>query len=300
MAEEILRSQVTGFRSEDLIVTLEGDLMVDGAIEYKTLVKILTGTAGAIDEIGRISNFPHQISYTVKPPKEKCFEIIFRAVELVGAVSPLIPNLITGKDLLGFFIEYLKLKASTKDRKIARKDIIANGNTGITIIGNDNNIHFNIPLEIALGAVGSRSLNKKVDEAITAMAKDTSVDSLEYVLPGEEKKQIKIPKTEIDQFRYVEETTQQEDQLVGYVREIDNTDYKGYLNILDGGKFKSIRFELDIKDISRLEEIVSQLCIAEATKSRVALIGEKTLDKNGHIKSVKVYDIKIVDNSFEL
>lgn len=296
MTEEKENSQDQIKQIEGLKLTLEGELMEDGNIEYKTLVRALTGTTGALDEIARLANFRYELTYRVSPPKQKCFEITIQSIGWIGAVVPLLPGMeTTVKSLITFFIEYVKLKTAMRGEPITRDKIQANGNKGIFIKGSNNNLTFNISPEFAMAAIESTVLNKKIDEAATSIAKDTAVDSLKYSLLGEKPEEITITKSELDYLRFSEEFHQQEDQLVGYVREIDNTDYKGNLNVIDGVKIKMVKFELDIKDISRLEETVSNLCIAEAKKARVALVGEKILHKNGRIKLVKVYDIRIID-----
>lgn len=289
---------------KEITLTLNGELMEGGSVDYKTLFEVIDGSVGAIEGFSRITNFNQIVSFRVKPPKEKCFEISIQAVQLLSATVPLIQNAGTIKDVVSIFIEYLKVKKALKGEDLKQENVQTNNN-GDTIIKNnqgdviynDNRKIFNI--NVINKAIEDPQINKKIDRIATALEKNEQLDTISFAEPEIEKDGIlSISKGETDYFKYEEKFEEKSDSLVGCVRKIDNKTNNGIIVITEGDKEKNINFELDIKDIKLLDKIVRNLALAEADKTRVLFFGEKTLDVRGNIKKIIVNNIDTIDKTF--
>lgn len=289
-------------RVQDLKVTLEGDLMENGAIEYKILFEIIDGVATSVDRFSKISNYSQPIDYCLKPPKEKCFEIILQASELVGATVPLIPNASSIKDLMVLLIEYMKIKKSLKGEELTKEKIQTNesGNTVIKNINGDVTYIDQrkvVNKNIIVAAADDIPLNKKIDTIANALEKSTKADKL--LLGGIEEEPFSILKKEVPYFKYTETIQEQPNSAAGYVRQINDKTFKGILTTEEGGREQAVNFEIDIKDIKTLDETIRSLAIAEGTKQRVVLIGERQIDGSGKLKKFIANEAKIPDKPFD-
>lgn len=289
---------------KEITLTLDGELMEGGSVDYKTLFEVIEGSVGAIEGFSRITNFNQIVSFRVKPPKEKCFEISIQAIQLLSATVPLIQSAGTIKDVVSFFIEYLKIKKALKGEDLKQENVQTNNN-GDTVIKNnkgdvvyvDNRKIFNI--NVVNKAIEDPQINKKIDRIATALEKNEQLDTISFTEPEVEKDGIlSISKKETDYFKYTEKYEEKSDSLVGCVRKIDNKTNNGTIVVTEGDKEKNINFELDIKDIKLLDKVVRNLALAEADKTRVLFLGEKTLDLKGNIKKIVVNNIDIVDKAF--
>ena len=290
---------------KEIILTLDGELMEGGSIDYRTLFDVIDGSVGAIESFARISNFNQIVSYRVKPPKEKCFEISIQAVQLLGYAVPLFQTAGTIKDVISFFIEYLKIKKALKGEEIKRENI-QTSDTGNTIIKNKNgSIVYTdnrkiVNQNIIINAVADSHLNKKIDKIATALEKNEQVDTLTFTDPDLTKSDpLSISKGETEYFKYEERFEEKSDNIVGYVRKIDNKTNNGMITIVENDKEKSVIFELVIEDIKSLDKVVRNLALAEANKTRTIFSGEKILDSKGKIKKIIVNNVDIIDKSFD-
>lgn len=289
---------------KEITLTLDGELMEGGSVDYKTLFEVIEGSIGAIEGFSRITNFNQLVSFRVKPPKEKCFEISIQAIQLLSATVPLIQSAGTIKDVVSIFIEYLKIKKALKGEDLKQENIQTNNN-GDTIIKNnhgdvvynDNRKIFNI--NVINKAIEDPQINKKIDRIATALEKNEQLDTISFTEPEvEENGILSISKGETDYFKFEEKFEEKSDSLVGYVRKIDNKTNNGTIVIIEEDKEKNVNFELDIKDIKLLDKVVRNLALAEADKTRVLFFGEKTLDVRGNVKKIIVNNIDIVDKAF--
>lgn len=285
---------------ETIVLTLDGELMEGGNIEYKTLIDIIEGAVGAIEGTARVANFKNPVAFNVQPPKEKCFEISLQVVEWMGATATLFPNAPSIKDIITFGIEYLKIKKAMKGEPVKSGNVqtIENGNTTIkndsgTVVYNDNKVNINLLLVVQ----EDPQVNKKLDKVVKAIEGSNLMDTLTYELVGSGEK-FQIPKAEVDYYKYHEKVEQKPDSVVGRIREINNKTYRGVIVVDVDGKDKGVDFEVDIKDIGLLEKVVSSLAHAEADKSRVVFRGEKVLDSKGKLKKIIVNDVDIPDVKF--
>lgn len=291
--------------TKEIILKLEGDLMVEGSVDYRTLFDVIEGSVGVIEGFSRLSNFTQVVSFRVKPPKKGSFEISLLAVQLLGNAVPLLPYAGTIKDVASFFIEYLKIKKALKGEDLKKENILTNDNGSVSIKNNSGSIVYNdnrksINVNIIAKAVDDPQLNKKIDKVMTAIEKNTQIDSISFTEADvEEDKTLIISREETGFFKYSDKFEEQADNLVGYVRKIDNKTNNGTITVTENDKEKSINFEIDIKDIDVLDKVVRNLALAEANKTRVMFVGEKTLDSKGKIKKITVNDINIVDKSFD-
>lgn len=297
----------TKFQTEakEIILTLDGDLMVEGSVDYRTLFDVIEGSVGAIEGFSRLADFNQVVSFRVKPPKKGSFEISLLAVQLLNSTVPLLPHIGTIKDVTSFFIEYLKIKKALKGEELKKENILTNDNGSVSIKNNSGSIVYNdnrksVNVNIIARAIDDPTLNKKVDKIMTAIEKNTQIDSISFTETDfENDNTLRISREEAEYFKYTEKFEAQSDNLVGYVRKIDNKTNNGTITIDENGKEKTVLFELDIKDIEQLDKIVRNLALAEANKTRVVFSGEKTLDSKGKIKKIIVNDVSIVDKSFD-
>ena len=291
--------------TKEIVLTLDGEFMVEGSVDYRTLFDVIDGSVGAIEGFSRISNFTQVVSFRVKPPKKGSFEISLLAVQLLGNAVPLLPHVGTIKDVASFFIEYLKIKKALKGEDLKKENILTNDNGSVSIKNNSGSIVYNdnrksVNVNIVVKAIDDPNLNKKIDKIMTAIEKNTQIDSISFTeIDLEEDNKLNISREEAGYFKYAEKFEERSDSLVGYVRKIDNKTNNGTITINENDKEKTVNFEIDIKDISVLDKVVRDLALAEANKTRVVFIGEKTLDLKGKIKKIAVNDIEIVDKSFD-
>jgi hypothetical protein len=290
--------------TKEIILTIDGDLMDGGSVDYRTVFDVIDGSVGAIESFSRLSNFSPAVSFRVRPPKKGSFEISLLAVQLLTNAVPLLPYVGTIKDVTSFFIEYMKIKKALKGEDLKKENIQTNENGGVTIKNNSGSIVYNdnrkiTNVNIVAKAVDDPHLNKKIDKIVTALEKNEQIDTVTFTDPElNENNILEISKNEVDYFKYEEKFEEKSDNLVGYVRKIDNKTNNGMITVTENDKEKSIIFELDIKDIKVLEKVVRNLALAEANKTRVVFSGEKTLDSKGKIKKIIVTDVDIVDKSF--
>lgn len=287
---------------KEIILTLDGDLMDQGSVDYKTLFEVIDGSVGAIEGFSRIVNFNQTVSFKVKPPKMGSFEISIQAVQLLGSVVPFIENAGTIKDVVSFFIEYLKLKKALKGEELKKENIQTNNNGDLIVKNNTGSIIYHdnrkiINLNIVNSAMSDSQINKKIDRIATALEKNEQLDQISFDDSEIKDESLTILKTEAKYFKYTEKIEETPDQLVGSIRMIDNKTNRGIIMISDGDKEKPLDFELDIKDISLLEKIVKNLAIAEAEKTRVSFTGEKVIQE-GKIKKIIVNNVDIIDKTF--
>lgn len=291
--------------TKEIILTLDGDLMVGGSVDYRTLFDIIDGSVGAIEGFSRISNFTQAVSFRVKPPKEKCFEISIQAVQLLGSAIPLIQNAGTIKDVVSFFIEYLKIKKAFKGEDLKRENVQTNNNGDVIVKDNLGSVVYHdnrkiININLINNAIEDPQINKKIDRITTAFEKNEQLDTMSFTEPEVTSEgTLSISKNETGYFKYAEKFEEKSDNLVGYVRKIDNKTNNGMITVNENDKEKSVIFELDIKDIKLLEKVVRNLALAEANKTRVIFFGEKTVDSRGKIKKIIVNNVDIVDKSFD-
>ena len=296
-------SKTSESRIETLKLTLDGELIKDGSIHYKTLLDVLDGTVGAIDGITRITSLKHVIDFNVRPPKEKCFEISLDVVEWLGAAVPLFGQAGSIQDVLKIFLEYLKMKKALKGEELKPENVQRNKDGNITVknksgtvVYQDNRQITNVNLIQNINQ--DSALNKKIDKIAKAIEDNKKVENLALFL--DEKDEITVPRTEAGYFRYQERFEQKPNTVVGYIRKIDNKNFKGTLVVQEEGREKNVDFELEIKDIKLLEKVVSNLCHAEADKVRVVLTGEQIHDSRGKLKKVIVNDVDIPDSQFDI
>ena len=292
---------------KEITLTLEGDLMDGGSVDYRTVFDVIDGSVGAIDGFSRIANFNQVVSFRVKPPKEKCFEITIQAVQLLTvATLPLIESAGTIKDIVSFYIEYLKIKKALKGEELKKENIQTNSNGDVFIKNNSGVIVYSdnrkiVNMSIISKAVDDPQINKKIDKIVSALERNEQVDTLTFSDHEDERvTDLTISKQETDYFKYKEKIEESSDSLVGYVRKIDNKTNNGMITVLENDKEKSVLFELDIRDIGALDKVVRNLALAEANKTRVVFFGEKTLDSKGVIKKLIVRDVDIVDKALML
>lgn len=296
-------------RKEEIIITLEGDLMEGGSIDVRTLTQVLKTTNVMVQEMARLVRFPHSVSYRVTPPKEKCFEITLQAVQAAAAVLPLTPQLHESVSTIVTYTKaFLDLKRQLKGMQIDKENLHRGSNNTTTIItplivGNSNvvNITVNAPYEVMLPAIESHSMNKSAHELAKAIEKDENVDTLKYGFS--DGTDFTLTQAEVPYYTYTEPTDVEQNEIVGRVREVDNRDYRGEFELTDEHD-TLVKFELDIADIARLEEILKTLCLAEAERSVIVLVGEKIFyksgQKRGKIKLMRVQDIRTPSTSLGL
>ncbi len=290
--------------TKEIILTLDGKLMEDGSIEYKTLFDVIDGSVGAIEGFARISNLNQIVSYRVKPPRMGSFEISIQAVQWVGtaALPVILQNAGTIKDVVSFFIEYIKIKKALKGEKLKRENVQTNSNGDVEIKNNKGSIVYNdnrktININVINNAIEDPQINKKIDKIATAIEKNELLDEISFSDPVAKDEVLSITKEEAKYLKYEETIEEKPDQLVGNIRMIDNKTNKGIIMVSEGEKEKAIDFELEIKDINLLEKVVRNLAIAEANKTRVLFTGEKIV-QDGKLKKVIVNNVDMPDKSF--
>jgi hypothetical protein len=285
--------------SVEISLIFRGELMVNGSLEYKTLLEAVDGMAGSMESFTRLTNFKSPINYYVLPPKEGSFHIALQAVELMAATSPLWPQTSDIKDIAELFLEYLKIKRALRGEDLKEGNV--QSNNGKTEIKNNRGDVVYIDqkkttnINVVINASNDISLNKKIDRIATALEKSNLADSLALGFDGEDV--IEIPKSDIPYYKYQEKIQEKPDSIVGYIRRIDNRTNKGLVVILEEEKEISVNFELELKEIEKLEKIVKNLALAEANNAKVVLMGEKRLDGSGKLKKLIVNDVEIVDRA---
>lgn len=287
--------------TKEIILTLDGDLMVDGSVDYKTLFEVIEGSVGAIEGFSRVANFSQAVSFRVKPPRMGSFEISIQAVQLLGSAVPLLQNAGTINDVVSFFIEYLKIMKAMKGESLKRENVQTNNNGDVIIKNNAGSIVYHdnrkiVNINVINNAIEDPQINKKIDKIATALEKNEQVDEISFADPEAEDDAFSISKEEAKYFKYYEKIEEKPDQLVGHIRMIDNKTNKGIVMVLEEGKEKALDFELEINDIALLEQIVSNLALAEANKSRVLFTGGKIFQE-GKVKKIMVNNVEIVDKA---
>jgi hypothetical protein len=282
-------------RIHEITLRLEGDAMLNGAVEYKTLFEVIDGTAGSIESLVRISAYDRPVAFNVTPAREKCFEITLQMVEWLGVAAPLLQEAPTIKDLTTIFLEYLKIKKALKGEDLKEGMVQNNDAGGVTITNGSGAVIYNdnrtiINKNTIVNVAKDPALNKKVDKIAKALEKSGIVDSLEY---DQEEETLIISKNDSKFFEYEEKFEEKPDSITGYIREINNKTSKGLIVTDDEGSERCVYFEIDIDDISLLEKVVTNLAIAEADRSLVVMTGEKILYGNGKPKKILVKDIDI-------
>ncbi len=291
---------------KEIVITLHGDLMSDNSVDYRTVFDVVDGSIGAIEGFSRIANFNQVVSYRVKPPRKGSFEISIQAVQLLGvATLPIIQNAGTIKDVINLFTEYVKIKKALRGEELNKENIQTNENGDIIIKNKSGSVVYNdnrriISVNVINNAIADPQINKKIDKIVTALEKNEQVDTILFKDPElKENNTLTINKTDVDALKYKEKFEEKADQLVGYIRMINNKTNKGIITASNDEKGRGINFEIDIKDIDLLDKVVRNLALAEADRSRVVFSGEKTLDSVGNIKKIIVNDVDIVDKSFD-
>ncbi|OHB25049.1 MAG: hypothetical protein A2542_00140 [Parcubacteria group bacterium RIFOXYD2_FULL_52_8] len=289
---------------KEIIITIDGTLMKSSgnAVEYRSLFNLVDGTAGTLEEFSKILDQNGDLTFFVKPPKEKCFEIAMQAVQWVGVASvPLLPYANTIKESVAIFFEFLKIKKSLKDEPLTKDKIQTNEAGNVVIRNNQGNITYIdnrkiLNANIVAGAADNIGLNKKIDKIARAIQDNTKADSISF--GDEDGRQLDLAKEDAGYLRYEEKTEERPDSVIGFIRSIDNKLFKGSLTIVDGEKQKSIPFEIVIKDLNKMEKVVSSLALAEAYKTKVRLIGERFQGEHGKIKKIIVNDIESPETPF--
>lgn len=285
--------------TKEIVLTLDGDLMVGGSIDYKTLFDVIEGSIGAIEGFSRVANFNQAVSYRLKPPKENCFEISIQAVQLLGTAVPLLQTAGTISDVVSFFIEYLKIVKALKGEGLRKENVQTNNNGDVIVENNTGDIVYHdnrkiINYNVVINAIEDPQINKKIDRIATALERNEQIDEISFADPEAENDTLLISKEEAKYFKYIERVEERPEQLVGHIRMIDNKTNKGIVMVLEDEKERALEFEVDIKDINLLEQTVSNLALAEANKSRVLFTGEKIL-QDSKVKKIVVNNVEIVD-----
>ncbi|MFH1233377.1 MAG: hypothetical protein V1649_01860 [Patescibacteria group bacterium] len=284
---------------KEITVTLEGELLKESgnSIEYKVLFDLIDGTAGSLERVSKILNQGGDLTFYIKPPREKCFEIVVQAVHWVGNIAiPLLPYANGIKESISVFLGYLEIKKALKGEPLT-KEMVQTNDAGDTIIkDNKGTVYYTdrrnvLNVNIINAANGDPSLNKKIDKIAKALEQSINADKLSF--GDEEGEKFGLSKKEVEYLKYEEKTEERPDSAIGFIRNINNKTFKGALTIIDDEKERGVPFELDIKDIGKLEKIVSNLAIAEGYQSKVRLIGERIQDEQGKIKKIIVNDIEI-------
>lgn len=291
--------------TETIILTIDGKLSEGGSIEYKTLLDVLDGTVGIIEGVIRATKHKQLINFNVRPPKEKCFQISIEAIEWVGATKPLFECIPFVQNIIKFFFEYLKIKKALKGEELKLGNIQKNESGNTIVKNNSGQIVYNdrrniVNKNIIVNLSNDPFANKKLDKVAQAIETNKNIDGLSFApISGEG---VQIPRNEAGYFKYQEKTEQRPDSVVGFIRKIDNKNFKGVVIIQDGDQGRNVDFELrieDVQDLKILDKIVSNLAHAEADKLRVVLAGKKVFDSRGKLKKIVVNDVNIPDAKFE-
>ena len=290
-------------RVAEVVVTLDGDLMENGSVSYRTLLDVLMGTTGAIEEVCHISNLPSRVTFNIKAPREKCFEVTLQAIEYVAAAIPLFQSPTSVQNAITIFLEYLKVLKSLKGEPLKRDRIVENKNGNVQIVNKTGKVVYIdqrkiLNVTLLVDANDSLRLGREISKMASALSKDEKLDTLS--LSSSDSGEFAMIKTEADSFMFEEKTYEKTDSIVGYVRKVDNRTYKGTVVVMDGEKERTVPFELDIKDVGRLDAIVTNLALAEAHKARVLFVGERIQDNKGKLKKIVISDTQAIDSKLEL
>lgn len=276
--------------------------MEDGSVDYKTVSAILDGAAESLEEAARIAQLRRKLKFTIKPPTEGSFEIIFQAHEWVGATLSMLQQPGTIKDVANILLEYLKIKKAMKGEVLNPANIKHNEQGSVTITNGSGQVVYIdsrkiINQNFILGAANSAKLNKGIGQIATAVARDSNVDDILLQLSDDVK--VNLQKEQSSFWQYTEQFSERLDGFTGYVRKIDNKTFKGVLIVPTETGDLNVNFELDIADIKRLEPIVRALAIAEGQSARVRLLGKKQFDSEQKIKKIIVHDMELVDKPID-
>ncbi|MBU1179727.1 hypothetical protein KJ885_02185 [Patescibacteria group bacterium] len=301
MVTTLLKEKIT----ETITLTMDGELLEGGSIEYKTFLDVLDGTVGAIEGMVRATQYKQLINFNIRPPKEKCFQISLEVFEWLGAMKPLFDCIPFVQNIVKVFFEYLKIKKALKGEEIRSENIQKNENGSTIIKNNLGRIVYEdhrkiINKNTIVNLNNSPFVNKKLDKVAQAIEMNKKIDNLSYTpVSGEG---IQISRNEAEYFKYQEKTEQRPDSVIGFIRKIDNKNFRGVVIIQDDGRERNVDFALSIEnvpDLRLLDKIVSNLAHAEADKLRVVLTGEKVFDSREKLKKIIVKDVNIPDVRFE-
>jgi hypothetical protein len=224
-------------------------------------------------------------------------------VELSGAAVPLIQEAPSVSKLVRFFIEYLNIKRSLEGEELTQDKIQTNENGDVTITNNEGEITYIDNRQITnvnliKDASQDPKFNKNVEKIAQTLSQSKRADRLSFG-DNEGNDIASFDKNEAPYFEYHEKIEENPRSTAGYIRQVNNRTHKGIVVIQDGESERSVWFELDIKNIEKLEQTVRNLAIAEGTEQQVHLIGEQVTDSEGKIKKIIVNEVEIPDRSFD-
>lgn len=283
-------------------VTLKGELMEKGSIEYKTLFDVIDGTASSVERLSKLSNYDRPITFYVSPPKEGSFEIVLHMKEFIGAAIPLIQMVPNIKDVAVNVIEYIKILKSLKGEKLTKEKIQTNENGGVIIKDNKGNVTYvdnskKVNINLIMNASGDANLNKKISKIAEALEQSKIADQL--ILDDGENESVDLSKDDVVALKYQEVIEERPESVVGKIRQINNRTNKGIIVVDDGDSERAVNFEIDIKDISKLDSTVRNLAIAEGTGQRVLFVGERQIDSQGKLKKMIVNEVEMSEKPFD-
>lgn len=192
--------------------------------------------------------------------------------------------------------DLIKAKSFTKNEKYEiTNDCKVNTNTGRIIIGVKN-------LENKIEHFDQRifllSQKLKTLEKLAPISKNNIEEVyIKYDTKDEENIIARIDNKNYPYLKYNPEVQQAEDKIRARIRSVDNKTGNGKLWV-DEDKKESCNFEIEIKEIAKLEKVISNLAMAESKNATVFITGNKEFE-NGKLVKVYISDIDLDNTLFD-
>ncbi|MFA5730004.1 MAG: hypothetical protein WC938_02170 [Candidatus Paceibacterota bacterium] len=190
--------------------------------------------------------------------------------------------------------ELIKAKIFTKNDKYVVKQNdakIENERTFVKIINSENKEEY-FDYKIFLL---SRNL-KILDKFIPITKNELEEVVVEYEENSERRKVLEVNTETHEYLKYSPDTKELEDKVRAKIRLVDNKGGNGKL-WLDEAKKESCNFEIDIKDIGKLEKVISSLALAEGKNEWVLISGRKEY-RGSKLFKIYIEDIDLLGGSF--
>ena len=138
---------------------------------------------------------------------------------------------------------------------------------------------------------------KNIEKLAPISENDIEEVYIKYDDKGKENIITKVNSKVYPYLKYSPEIQQTRDKIRAKVRSVDNKTGNGKLWV-DEDKKESCNFEIEIKDISKLEKVISNLAMAESKNATVSITGNKEFE-NGKLAKVYIFDIDLDNTLFD-
>lgn len=288
--------------TKTLHLKFEGLDMESGRIDAADFIQTVTATTESLrfigKEVGGAKN--KQVQIDIVALREGSFEVdLAITVKDLEEIAPgLVPLLVdvhiisTAKQLIEILKSLLEVKKILKGEKPSKVEIIQNdGSPHVAIHGNGGTVNVNIT---TFNLLQSEGMNKRLHKIFQPLLKeDSQLESIE--ISDEEKQPTEVNKIEAAYFKKEEQLQTVAHRMRGIITAMDRKTNNGKISIGD----KRVNFEVELKDISKLDKVIDGLIESMKTKVAIIVIGEAAFDYESNLRHIRINDIERDDKLFE-